>query len=138
MDRGDSGGGRVVPRCSRSRQDAGYAWPERTGSCVAAVDLLLENAGDPAKALATVKAHRGHLAGAYLRLLRFLVQNKTGLRYSWAEPTSAKPNQSRSVTEAEAGPLVEVLSSVSNLGGESVALWEHLRKRTGARELGVC
>jgi len=98
------------------------------------VDLLLENAGNPQKSLATVKAHRGYLAGAYLRLLRFLVQHKTGLRYSWAEPTSAKPSN-RTVTEAEAGPLVEVLSSVSNLGGESVTLvgaFEKANRGTGA------
>lgn len=91
------------------------------------VDVLFEHAGDPQKALATVKEHRGHLAGAYLRLLRFLVQNRTGLRYSWAEPTFAKPN-CRAVSEAEAGPLVNALSSVSNLGAESVNLVGALEK----------
>lgn len=98
------------------------------------LDVLFENAGNPQKALATVKAHRGHLAGAYLRLLRFLVQHKTGLRYSWAEPTFAKSNN-RAVTEAEAGPLVDVLSGVSNLGGESVTLvgaFEKANRGTGA------
>lgn len=98
------------------------------------VDVLFENAANPKKALATVKAHRGHLAGAYLRLLRFLVQHKTGLRYSWAEPAFAKPNN-RAVTEAEAGPLVDVLSGVSNLGGESVTLvgaFEKANRGTGA------
>ena len=98
------------------------------------VDVLFENAADPQKALATVKAHRGHLAGAYLRLLRFLVQHKTGLRYSWAEPGFAKPN-CRAVAQAEAGPLVDVLSGVSNLGGESVVLvgaFEKANRGTGA------
>jgi hypothetical protein len=98
------------------------------------LDVLFENAGNPQKALATVKEHRGHLAGAYLRLLRFLVQHKTGLRYSWAEPTFAKSNN-RAVTEAEAGPLVDVLSGVSNLGGESVTLvgaFEKANRGTGA------
>lgn len=98
------------------------------------VDVLFENAADPQKALATVKAHRGHLAGAFLRLLRFLVQHKTGLRYSWAEPGFAKPNY-RAVAEAEAGSLVDVLSGVSNLGGESVVLVgavEKANRGTGA------
>ena len=98
------------------------------------MDVLFENAADPAKALATVKAHRGHLAGAYLRLLRFLVKHKTGLRYSWAEPNFAKPN-CRAVGEAEAGPLVDALSGVSNLGGESVTLigeFEKVNRGTGA------
>lgn len=98
------------------------------------VDVLFENAGDPHKALATVKAHRGHLAGAYLRLLRFLVKHKTGLRYSWAEPGFSKPNY-RSVGEAEVGPLVDVLSGVSNLGAEAVTLvgeFEMVKRGTGA------
>ncbi len=98
------------------------------------VDVLFENASDPEKALATVKAHRGHLAGAYLRLLRFLVQHKTGLSYSWAEPAFAKSNN-RAVTEAEAGPLVDVLSGVSNLGGESVTIvgaFEKANRSTGS------
>jgi hypothetical protein len=91
-----------------------------------------------------VKAHRGHLAGAYLRLLRFLAQHKTGLRYSWAEPSFAKPNY-RAVSEAEVGPLVDVLSGVSNLGGESLTLVGALEKvnRGGGTwglltEEGVC
>jgi hypothetical protein len=98
------------------------------------VDVLFENASDPQKALATVKAHRGHLAGAYLRLLRFLVQHKAGLRYSWAEPGFTKPI-SHAVAEAEAGPLVDVLSGVSNLGGESLTLvgeFEKVNRGTGA------
>lgn len=85
------------------------------------LDVLFESTANPQKTMATVKAHRGHLAGAYLRFLRFLVQHKTGLRYSWAEPTFAKPNN-RAVMEAEAGPLVDVLSGISNLGVESVTI----------------
>jgi len=91
------------------------------------VDVLFENAANPQKVLATVKENRGHLAGAYLRLLRFLAQHKTGLRYSWAEPGFARANY-RSVSEAEVGPLVEILSSVSNLGSESLTLVGSLEK----------
>lgn len=101
------------------------------------VDVLFENAANPQKALATVKTHRGHLAGAYLRLLRFLVQHKTGLRYSWAEPAFSKPNN-RAVTEAEAGPLVDVLSGVSNLGSESITLVGEFEKMNrGAGSWGL-
>jgi len=91
------------------------------------VDALFEHAGDPSRGLATVKEHKGHLAGAYLRLLRFLVEHKTGLRYSWAEPTFSKPN-TRSISEAEARPLVDALSGVSNLGAEPVILDGALEK----------
>ena len=85
------------------------------------VDALFEKAANPEQAAETVRANSGHLAGAYLRLLRFLIQHNTGLRYSWAEPTFSKPS-SRSISEAEAAPLVSLLSGVSNLGSESVTL----------------
>jgi hypothetical protein len=91
------------------------------------VDLLFEKASDPQQALATVKQHRGHLAGAYLRLLRFLVKHRTGLRYAWAEPTFDRP-RARAVSESEAGPLVAVLSGVANLGSETVELVGTLEK----------
>jgi hypothetical protein len=91
------------------------------------VDALFEKASDPQQALAAIKANRGHLAGAYLRLLRFMVQHRTGLRYSWAEPSFSKPN-SRAITEQEAGPLVTAFSGVSNLGAESVDLVGTLEK----------
>lgn len=85
------------------------------------VDALFANASNPVAALAAVKAHRGHLAGAYLRLLRFLVQHKTGLRYSWAQPSLIKSN-SGGVTEAEAGLLIEAFSGISDLTSEAVEL----------------
>ena len=91
------------------------------------VDVLFEKASDPQKALAAVKANPGHLAGAYLRLLRFLVKHRMGLSYSWAEPAFTKAH-SQSIMEAEAGPLLAALSGVSNLGSESVELTGLLEK----------
>ena len=85
------------------------------------IDALFENAANPQDALAALTEHRGHLAGSYLKLLRFLVGHRTGLRYSWAEPNSDRPNN-HAVSEAEAGPLIDVLSSVTNLGIETVTL----------------
>lgn len=85
------------------------------------VDALFEKAADPEQAVEIVRANRGHLAGAYLRLLRFLIRHNTGLRYSWAEPGFSKPS-ARSISEGEATPLVSLLSGVSNLGSESVNL----------------
>jgi hypothetical protein len=91
------------------------------------IDQFFEHVSDPKQTLAMVKTHRGHLAGAYLRLLRFLVDSKTGLRYAWAEPSFAAPKR-YAVTEPEAGSLVERLSGVANLGAETVELTGILRK----------
>lgn len=91
------------------------------------IDELFEPVSDPKHAATIVKNHRGHLAGAYLRLLRFLVQSKTGLHYEWAEPNFVQP-RSRSVSEAQAGPLVDLLSGVANLGAETLVLVGALKK----------
>ncbi len=91
------------------------------------VDQLFEHAADPARALAIVKEHKGHLAGAYLRLLKFLVETRTGIRYSWAEPGFTRP-KAGSVSETQARPLVDVLSGVSNLAAEQVSFVGKLEK----------
>ena len=85
------------------------------------IDVLFEDTANPQKTLLTVKEQRGHLAGTYLKLLRFLVERETGLRYSWAEPKSERPS-SRAVSQSEASQLIEALSSVTNLGSESITL----------------
>ena len=85
------------------------------------VDVLFEYADDPRQSLISLKQHRGHLAGSYLRLLEFLLQRKMSLSYSWAQPTSMYARY-RSVSESQAQLLVEALSEVSNLGSESVTL----------------
>ena len=85
------------------------------------MDELFANAASPEATLDVARANRGHLAGSYLKLLRFLVKNNTGLRYSWAEPASER-RQDRAVSQAEAKPLVEALSGVTNLGVEKVIL----------------
>ena len=76
-----TGSFRVMLEASRSPDLLGQ---NELSRALQRIDELFAHVGDPAQTLATVKAHRGHLAGAYLRLLRFLVETKTGLRYAWA------------------------------------------------------
>ena len=85
------------------------------------IDELFKDTANPEKTLTVAKEYRGHLAGAYLKLLRFLVKQRTGLRYSWAEPKSER-SSNRAVLESEAGALIDILSSVTNLGSEPVTL----------------
>jgi hypothetical protein len=85
------------------------------------VDELFANVSDPKRALEEVRKRKGHLAGSYLRLLRFLDSKKTGLRYAWAEPNFEKPNR-KTIAESEVAPLVSALSGVASLGAESVEL----------------
>ena len=85
------------------------------------IDMLFENTAEPQETLTIVKQARGHLAGSYLKLLRFLVEKRTGMRYSWADPKS-EHSHDRSVSHAQAGPLVDALSTVTNLGSEPITL----------------
>ncbi len=97
------------------------------GRALQRIDELFADVSDPVKTLAKIRAHRGHLAGAYLRLLKFLVETKTGLRYTWAEPAFTQP-RGHGIAEIEAGSLVEYLSGVSNLGSEPVEIVGALKK----------
>ena len=104
------------------------------GRALPRVDLLFEDTNDPGATLAVVKEHRGHLAGAYLKLLRFLAQSGTGLRYSWAEPAFERPI-TRSVSQVGAGRLVDVLSTVDKLASEKVTVegaFERFNRGSGA------
>jgi hypothetical protein len=85
------------------------------------VDEMFEQTDDPVATLARVKQRRGHLAGAYLRLLRFLASHRSGLRYAWAEPGFTMARQ-RALAEKEAQPLIDALSGVANLGTETISL----------------
>lgn len=86
---------------------------------MAPIDDLFEEVTNIQRAVAKIKANPGHLAAAYLRLLRFLRAQKSGMNYSWAEPTTLHV-QSRSVSEEETGVLVDALSEIANLGVESI------------------
>jgi len=97
------------------------------------VDALFEHVADADRALDTVRGYKGHLAGAYLRLMRLLADRETCLRYSWAEPTAADVVH-RGVTAAEAVRLVPLLADVENLSTESVPLvgeFERFHRKTG-------
>ena len=48
------------------------------------IDSLFQHSEDPEKALAAVMEYPVEVAATYLKLLRILDKNETGLRYSWA------------------------------------------------------
>lgn len=105
----------------------------KLGPAMRLLDELFSDAEDPALAREAVLQFRGHVAGAYLRLLRFLNEKGTGLRYAWAEP-SADHATRRAVSRSAANVLVDLLSQVEDLGTESVVLegtFERFDRRYG-------
>lgn len=97
------------------------------------LDTLFADTENTERASRVAQQHRGHLAGAYLRLLRFLTQQDTGLRYAWAEPDSER-SSSHGVSSSAAYALVDVLSTVEDLGSEQLSLvgsFARFDRRTG-------
>ena len=93
----------------------------KLGPAMRLLDQLFSDVEDPDLACEAALQFRGHVAGAYLRLLRFLNEQKTGLRYAWAEPSADRASR-RSISRSEANVLVDFLSQVEDLGTESVDL----------------
>ena len=97
------------------------------------LDTLFADTENTARASRVAQQYRGHLAGAYLRLLRFLAEQDTNLRYAWAEPDSER-SSGHGVSSSAAFALVNVLSTVEDLGSEQVFLegsFERFDRRTG-------
>lgn len=91
------------------------------------IDELFKDVKDPETTLNKLKQYRGHFAAAYIRLLSFLVENKTGMFLAWAEPDFPQPRK-WGISEAEANPLLELLSGVANLSTETVTILGFLKK----------
>lgn len=88
---------------------------------LALVDELFSKVADPSKDVDIARKYKGHLAGSYLRLMKFLEEKDTGLKYSWAEPGDDVP-KSYSISRGQVKPLIDELSKVLSLGTETVVL----------------
>ncbi len=85
------------------------------------MDEVFTCADNPDAAQELLQAHRGHLAGTFIKLLQFLAEHQTGLRYGWADPVFSEVRHG-GVSEIVAQQLAELLSDVTSLGTESVTL----------------
>ena len=85
------------------------------------MDEVFTCADNPDAAQELLQVHRGHLAGTFIKLLQFLADHQTGLRYGWADPAFSEV-QHGGVSEVAARQLSELLSGVTSLGTESVTL----------------
>ena len=99
----------------------GDLFGDRLRAAMELLDKLLGDTKEPSNASDAVVQYRGHLAAAYLRLLRFLSEHGTGLRYAWAAPQSERASGC-AISHSEASALVGCLSEVEDLGREQVVL----------------
>ena len=97
------------------------------------VDRIFECTADPKTARDQLQEYKGHLAGSYIGLLNFLVEQDTSFRYAWAHPEIDNSRQGGvSVTLAQ--ELVGSLSVNLDLASETVTLigeFERVNRRVG-------
>lgn len=97
------------------------------------IDTVFEHAEDPSGTVAHLRENRGHFAGATLKLLRFLNQRHTGLRYAWADQHSDRATR-LGVTHSAAARIVEASVSAPEIATETVTLtgrFQKINRRTG-------
>ena len=125
-----SGSFRVILEAAKSPDMFGYGELARA---LQRMDAVFASADDPKTARERLQAHKGHLAGSYIKLMRLLAENNTGLRYAWAHPMLTSSRHG-GVSEGVAKELVELLSGVTNLSTESITLigeFERVNRRAG-------
>lgn len=91
------------------------------------VDYLFATASDPEATLERLRSYSGHTASSFVRLIRFMVEQNLAVKYTWATPDRAVV-VSRTVTQREAVPLLELLSSTENLATERFTIAGRLTK----------
>ena len=125
-----SGSFKVIMEASKPPDMFGYGELARG---LQVVDRIFETATDPKTARDRLLEYKGHLAGSYISLLNFLVEQDTGFRYAWAHPEVNISSQGGiSVTLAQ--ELVGSLSGNLDLASESVSLigeFERVNRRVG-------
>ena len=97
------------------------------------LDAVFASADDPDTARDLLQEHKGHLAGSYIKLIRFLAEHDTGLWYSWADGMSVA-SQHGGISEATAKRLSELLSDPTTLSAENVTFvgaFERVNRRAG-------
>jgi hypothetical protein len=85
------------------------------------VDTFVSHRDDASETIELARTYKGHLSGSYLRLLKFLKKNNTGLSYRWATPLS-NTSKSGSLSINRVVDLLTALSGMSDLGTEEVEL----------------
>ena len=91
------------------------------------LDEITDNADSPAAALEVMKNNKGHLVGAYIRLLDFLIKSDTAFAYKWSSPSADKAH-GRTITAKQAIPLFDTFTKAAQLGIENVELHGFLRR----------
>ena len=100
------------------------------------MDELFESAMYPDEAIERLMPHKGYLAKAYIDLLKFLAAQDTGLRYSWANPDSSRP-QHGGVSGGDAKRISALLELAASRLEEVTIVGEFVRVNRSAGSWGL-
>ena len=84
------------------------------------IDELVSAADNPQKSMEVLRNNRGHIVGAYGKILDFIVNNETSIEYEWASPIS-RPSGNKLLYRF-ALPLLEMLRQSEDMGTETIEL----------------
>ena len=76
---------------------------------------------DPDNAPKSLQTYQGHLAGSCVKLIRFLSEHNTGLKYGWADPAFSEVHYG-GVSEDVVHKLAESFEGFTSLTTESVTI----------------
>ena len=76
---------------------------------------------DPESAPQLLQTYQGHLAGSCIKLVRFLSEHETGLKYGWADPAFSEVHYG-GISEQLAHKLVDSFGDFTNLLTERVTI----------------
>ena len=83
------------------------------------LDKLFAAATSPFEARSVLEPYKGHMAGAYIKLLRFLDEHQTGISYTWAAPRSQRLSH-HNVPLHQISDLASTLTAATDLESEQV------------------
>ena len=125
---------RVILEAAKSPDMFGYGELARG---LRRLDEVFATADDLDTAQESLRKHKGRLADSYIKLIKSLSANNTGLSYSWADP-SLKTASYGGVTEADAHRLAAILSGVtSTTTGAVTIVGEFERVNRGRGDWGL-
>lgn len=88
-------------------------------NCLELLDEFNTKIDNAERALEFIQAHKGHLAGSYVRFLEFLRSSNTTLKYTWAYP-SLKQSITKTIKTESIDPVLELCYQKAGIATEEV------------------
>lgn len=119
----------------RSKESADLTYYVQLERALERAAMFLKFSGDTERSINVLKDNKGHLVGAYRRLLSFIVQHNASIRIQWRAPRSDEQTHRYHISVDEARKLQTALSQQRDLEDENITISGviiHLHTESGA------